>query len=110
METRCPRNYYKGALVVDPNNTYHFYNPRTVGTGDLDGDGKQEIIFPSSDVDNTGWHIYEWDGVVGSDNYGSSPSSVNSVEVDICCEDDGASFRGDHERTTIEDIDNDGDQ
>ena len=22
---RCPRNYYKGAMVVDPNNTYHFY-------------------------------------------------------------------------------------
>ena len=22
---KCPPNYYKGALVVDPNNTYHFY-------------------------------------------------------------------------------------
>ena len=90
--------------------TNHFYNPRTVGTGDLDGDGKQEIVFPSSHGDNEGWHIYEWDGVIGSDNYGTSPSSVNSLEVDICCGEDGADFRGDHERTTIEDIDGDGKQ
>ena len=90
--------------------TNHFYNPRTVGTGDLDGDGKQEIVFPSSHGDNEGWHIYEWDGVIGSDNYGTSPSSVNSLEVDICCEEDGSDFRGDHERTTIEDIDDDGKQ
>ena len=90
--------------------TNHYHNPRTVGTGDLDGDGKQEIVFPSSHGDNEGWHLYEWDGVIGSDNYGTSPSSVNSLEVDICCEEDGSDFRGDHERTTIEDIDDDGKQ
>lgn len=28
---RCPRNYYKGALVVDPNNTYHFYRQDSNG-------------------------------------------------------------------------------
>ena len=22
---KCPTNYYKGAMVIDPNNTYHFY-------------------------------------------------------------------------------------
>ena len=90
--------------------TNHSSNPRTVGVGDLDNDGKQEIVFPSSQVGNEGWHIYEWDGNVGSDNYGTQPSSVNRNELDICCSDDNATFRGDHERTTIEDVDNDGKQ
>ena len=90
--------------------TNHSSSPRTVGVGDLDNDGKQEIVFPSSQVGNEGWHIYEWDGNVGSDNYGTQPSSVNRNELDICCPDDNGIFRGDHERTTIEDIDNDGKQ
>ena len=88
----------------------HAYNPRTVGVGDLDGDGKHEIVFPSSNVDAEGYHIYEWDGVMGSDNYGTMPSAICAVEVAICCGDDGAGFRGDHERITIFDIDNDGQQ
>ena len=28
---RCPHNHYKGALVVDPNNTYHFYRQDSNG-------------------------------------------------------------------------------
>jgi flagellar hook assembly protein FlgD len=94
--------------VVEARN--HVYNPRTVNVGDLDGDGKQEIVFPSSNVDAEGYHIYEWDGVEGSDNYGAQPSAICAVEVAICCGDDGAGFRGDHERLTIFDIDGDGRQ
>ena len=94
--------------VVEARN--HVYNPRTVNVGDLDGDGKQEIVFPSSNVDAEGYHIYEWDGVEGSDNYGEQPSAICAVEVAICCGDDGSGFRGDHERLTIFDIDGDGQQ
>ena len=95
--------------VVEARN--HTSNPRTVNVGDLDGDGKHEIVFPSSNVDAEGYHIYEWDGVTGSDNYGTQPSSICKTEVDICCAaDDGAGFRGDHERLTIFDIDGDGQQ
>ena len=28
---KCPHNHYKGALVVDPNNTYHFYRQDSNG-------------------------------------------------------------------------------
>lgn len=40
--------------------------------GDLDGDGLEEIIAgvsTTSGADHYGIHIFEWDGVVGSDNY-----------------------------------------
>ena len=94
--------------VVESRN--HSYNPRTVGVGDLDGDGKHEIVFPSSNTEAEGYHIYEWDGVMGSDNYGEQPSAICAVEVAICCGDDGAAFRGDHERITMFDIDGDGQQ
>ena len=73
----------------------HSYNPRTVGVGDLDGDEKSEIVFPSSKTGSEGWWVFEWDGVVGSDNYGTTYSSINMVEVDTCCDGDGAAFRGD---------------
>ena len=97
--------------VVAERNVYGTSNPRTVNVGDLDGDGKQEIVFPSSNVDAEGFHIYEWDGVTGSDNYGTQPSSICKTEVDVCCAaDEGAAFRGDHERLTIFDIDGDGQQ
>ncbi|SVD61389.1 uncharacterized protein METZ01_LOCUS414243, partial [marine metagenome] len=85
-------------------------NPRTVGVGDLDNDGRQEIVFPSSSTGAEGWYIYEWDGVAGSDDYGTSPSSINTIEIDVCCSDDATAFRGDHDRTTIEDVDGDGQQ
>ena len=94
--------------VVESRN--HTSNPRTVNVGDLDGDGKHEIVFPSSHVDAEGFHIYEWDGVAGSDNYGTQPSSICKTEVEICCGDDGSGFRGDHARIDIFDIDGDGQQ
>jgi hypothetical protein len=81
-----------------------------VGVGDLDSDGKEEIVFPLASTGNEGWWVFEWDGVVGSDNYGTTYSSINRVEVDTCCDGDGGLFRGDHERTTIADVDGDGQQ
>ena len=78
-----------------------------MNVGDLDGDGKHEIVFPVADANAYGFHIYEWDGVVGSDNYGATFSSVNNVEVGICCP-DGAVFRGRTEQFEIDDVDGDG--
>jgi hypothetical protein len=46
-------------------------HPRYVLFGDLDNDGKKEVIFT---LHNRGIMIFEWDGVVGSNNYGTSPS------------------------------------
>jgi len=94
--------------IID--NTNHDSTPRTVGVGDLDGDGKEEIVFPVSATGDEGWYIFEWNGVVGSDDYGDTYSSINSLEMDVCCSDDPSAFRGDHERTTIKDIDGDGQQ
>ncbi|MFA6541367.1 MAG: FG-GAP-like repeat-containing protein [Bacteroidota bacterium] len=48
-------------------------SPRTVRTGDLDGDGKGEIIFPFTGV---GYLVFEWDGVPGSHNFGTIPSAI----------------------------------
>ena len=100
------------AVWASPEDTASHYgsNPRTVGVGDMDGDGKEEIAFPLASTGQEGWWFFEWDGVVGSDNYGTTYSSINSVEIDTCCAGDGASFRGDHERITIMDIDGDGKQ
>lgn len=47
--------------------------PRYPIFGDLDNDGKKEVIFQ---VNNVGILIYEWDGVTGSNNYGTSPSQI----------------------------------
>ncbi|NUM77868.1 VCBS repeat-containing protein, partial [candidate division KSB1 bacterium] len=84
-------------------------NPRIVEVGDLDGDGKWEIVYPLRS-NPPGWYIFEWDGVVGSDNYGDTYSSINAVEVDTCCGASPASFLADHERINIFDIDQDGSQ
>ncbi len=47
--------------------------PRYVVFGDLDNDGRREVIFQ---VHNMGVLIFEWDGVVGSGNFGTSPSQI----------------------------------
>jgi hypothetical protein len=47
--------------------------PRSVIFGDLDNDGKKEVIFQSY---GNGIYIYEWDGVKGSHNFGTTPSQI----------------------------------
>lgn len=32
FDAKCPKYYYKGAMVVDPNHTYHFYRQNEDGT------------------------------------------------------------------------------
>jgi len=56
---------------------------RQVHTGDMDNDGIGEIIFVGTDTSGYnpltyegGIHVYEWDGVIGSDNYGAAPASI----------------------------------
>jgi hypothetical protein len=83
-------------------------NPRVVTVGDLDGDGKGEIIFPLASQPS-GWYVYEWDGVIGSDNYGTKYSSVINTEVDTCCGSNRNSFTAAHEGIPyILDVDKDG--
>ncbi|NUO81362.1 T9SS type A sorting domain-containing protein [candidate division KSB1 bacterium] len=83
-------------------------NPRVVTVGDLDGDDKWEIIFPLASQPS-GWYVYEWDGVTGSDNYGTKYSSVINTEVDTCCSANRNSFSGQHEGIPyVLDVDKDG--
>jgi hypothetical protein len=97
------------ASPVDTNNTApaNRQNPRTVSVGDLDNDNKWEIIFPLGS-EPRGWYVYEWDGVVGSDNYGSVFSAVANVEIDTCCTGSPTSWNGRAERSTVADVDGDG--
>ncbi len=48
--------------------------PRTIRTGDLDGDGRGEIIFPRAGLTG-GFVVFEWDGTNGSHKFGSIPSA-----------------------------------
>ncbi len=50
--------------------------PRYALFGDLDNDGKVEVIYQSN---NNGIYIFEWDGVAGSYNFGTKPSQVIST-------------------------------
>lgn len=55
---KCPKNSYKGALVVDPNNTYHFYrqngkSPKGEGTW-----SHKPGVLSVTDVDASGDTIY----------------------------------------------------
>jgi hypothetical protein len=85
-------------------------NPRVVTVGDLDSDNKWEIMFPLASQPS-GWYIYEWDGVRGSDNYGTTYSSIINTEIDSCCAADFTLYRADHDGIPfILDVDKDGRQ
>jgi hypothetical protein len=71
--------------------------------GDLDNDGRGEVI---TYVSTQGVLIYEWDGVVGSDNYGTMPSMV-IANPPLAGTTSGNSFA---EYMEALDIDGDGDQ
>ena len=74
--------------------------PRYVLFGDLDNDGKKEIIFQSN---NNGIYIFEWDGVVGSDNYGTQPSQIINLSF-------LTGTAGNCEYMEVADVDGDGQQ
>jgi len=73
--------------------------PRAVRTGDLDGDGKGEIVFPR---EGFGVLIFEWDGVVGSHKFGTKPSGIATTNVNPS---GGIGMR--FEQFEVTDIDND---
>ena len=72
--------------------------PRFVMFGDLDKDGKGEVIYQ---LNNQGILIFEWDGVVGSDNYGTSYSAKIGTPTLL-------NATGNVEYFDISDVDNDG--
>ena len=53
FNVKCPNKYYKGAMVVDPDNTYHFYRQNNNGTWD-----HKPGISPITNVDASGKKIY----------------------------------------------------
>ena len=67
---------------------------RSVAVGDLDGDGKGEIIVamtgdPGDTLDShVGLWVFEWDGVVGSNNYGIN-GQPSERYIDFLREPDG---------------------
>lgn len=52
--------------------------PRTIRSGDMDGDGRGEVIFA---IQSYGFLLFEWDGVVGSHNFGKKPSAIIPLNV-----------------------------
>lgn len=68
--------------ISDSTTSSNGSTPRDVHIGDLDGDGKEEIIFQvggslSADDVKKGIHIYEWDGVTDN-GFGDVPAfSIN---------------------------------
>lgn len=53
FNTKCPNKYYKGAMVVDPGNTYHFYRQNTDGMW-----SHKPGISPVTNVDASNNKIY----------------------------------------------------
>ncbi|MBC8375789.1 MAG: VCBS repeat-containing protein [FCB group bacterium] len=65
-------NTLEWVATLNSDSTTYFATPRSVVTGDLDGNGRGEIIYLGMRDPNelhNGINVWEWDGVVGSDNY-----------------------------------------
>ena len=91
--------------------------PRTVAVGDLDGNGKKEIIFPvgyavsdSVTSDTTlarGLQVYEWNGVADN-NYGTDPLRVIRPQVLDTAFNRFSWGRAEGQGLLIDDVDGDG--
>lgn len=86
---------------ANPNST-----PRWVQTGDMDGDGLKEIIFPTGARYDGQINVFEWDG--STDNgYGDVPAlTLTSAQDTVIL--GPILYRMDRERGTVYDFDGDG--
>ena len=65
-------NAVEWVATLSDDSTSYTSTPRSVVIGDLDGNGRQEIIYLGMREPNeahNGINVWEWDGVDGSDNY-----------------------------------------
>ncbi|GJQ62589.1 MAG: hypothetical protein SCALA702_16420 [Melioribacteraceae bacterium] len=86
----------------NPNST-----PRWVQTGDMDGDGLMEIVFPTGARYAGQLNVYEWDG--STDNgYGDAPLLTLTSAQDTVILGSDVYYRMDRERGTMYDFDGDG--
>lgn len=74
---KCPANYYKGAMVVDTGNTFHFYRQNTDGTW-----SHKPGVLPVTNVDASGKKIYV--PHFANRNY-QDPEDNTSIKYDAFC-------------------------
>jgi hypothetical protein len=88
---QCPKDSYKGALVVDPNNTFHFYRQNKNGLWShkpgvlkvIDRDASNELIYFPHDADRNYKKGNNNDGINYTDfcNYMCVPTKKSGVKI-----------------------------